>query len=102
MDSLPHRIFTREARDVRDLMSTAFKTIMGTDKVKDVKYLSGAALLQTGLLCELQWTTFHHKKVTDMTLYFIAYGNTNLMNLGERLSTQINLEAIFRHSKGVP
>ncbi|HRX66009.1 C13 family peptidase, partial [Mesotoga sp.] len=71
-----------EARDVRDLMSTAFKTIMGTDKVKDVKYLSGAALPNWTAVRAAMDDLFTTKKVTDMTLYFIAHGNTNLMNLG--------------------
>ncbi len=71
-----------EARDVRDLMSNAFKTIMGTDRVRDVKYVAGAAAPNWTAVQTAMNDLLTTEKVNYMTLYFIAHGNTNLMNLG--------------------
>jgi len=71
-----------QARDVRDLMSNAFKTIMGTDRVRDVKYVSGAAAPNWIAIQAAMNDLLTTEKVNYMTLYFIAHGNTNLMNLG--------------------
>ncbi|PZC51965.1 MULTISPECIES: C13 family peptidase [unclassified Mesotoga] len=71
-----------QARDVRNLMSDAFKAIMGSDRVRDVKYVSGAAAPNWTAVQAAINDLLMTEKVDYITLYFIAHGNTNLMNLG--------------------
>ena len=71
-----------EARDVRNLMSDAFKAIMGSDKVRDVKYVAGAAAPNWTAVQAAMNDLLTTEKVDYITLYFIAHGNINLMNLG--------------------
>jgi len=71
-----------EARDVRNLMSDAFKAIMGDDRVRDVKYVAGAAAPNWTAVQAAINDLLMTDKVNHITLYLIAHGNTNPMNLG--------------------
>jgi len=71
-----------EARDARDLMSTSFKTLMGADKVRDVKYTAGGPAPNWTAVQNAMNDLFTNEKINHMTLYFVAHGNINLMNLG--------------------
>jgi len=78
----PSQSLYAEARDARNLMSTSFKTLMGTDKVRDVRYVAGAAAPNWTAVQNAMNDLIVNEKINHMTLYFIAHGNINLMNLG--------------------
>ncbi|MBN2219514.1 MAG: hypothetical protein JW697_04490 [Kosmotogaceae bacterium] len=90
-----------QARDVRDLMSNAFKAIMGTDNVRDVKYVSAAVLPNWTAVQAAMNDLLTTEKVNYMTLYFIAHGNTNIMNLGGTTFYASQLRSYILEHSGV-
>jgi len=78
----PSQNLYTEAQGVRDLVSNAFKSLMDSDKVRDVKYtVSDSPPNWTAVQNAMNYLV-GEKKVNYLTLYFIAHGNLNLMNLG--------------------
>lgn len=78
----PSQNLYAEARDVRDLMSSSFKSLMGATKVRDVKYTAGGPLPNWTAVRNAMTNLMTVEKINHLTLYFIAHGNINLMNLG--------------------
>ena len=78
----PTQSLYAEARDARDLVSTAFKSLLGDSNVRDVKYVAGGAAPNWAAVQNAMNDLIINQKMNFLTLYFVAHGNTNLMNLG--------------------
>ncbi len=78
----PSQSLYAETRDVRDLMSTAFKDLIGEDYVRDIEYVSGGPSPNWTAVQNAMNDLIINKNVGFLTLYFVAHGNINQMNLG--------------------
>ncbi len=78
----PTQSLYAEARDARDLVSAAFKSLLVASNVIDAKYAAGGAAPNWVAVQNAMNDLIINQKMNFLTLYFVAHGNTNLMNLG--------------------